>query len=132
MTRSGYRVLVARNGEEALKVFKQKKNRVDLIVLDLNMPGMGGRMALKELLRLDPGVRVIIATGFLNQDEIGTMLDSGARDFIAKPYKMTSLIKSLRSILDGPPKPDYGFSIRTPEEPRLSSRDPDADSYRRR
>ena len=102
LTKSGYRVYTALTGEAALNLLKRDSTKIDLIVLDLNMPGMGGRMALKEFLRMKPQVKVVVASGFFNEEEVKATLDYGAADCIAKPYKMTNLVKTLRHVLDGP------------------------------
>jgi len=96
----GYNVLTASTGEEALKVFVRPGERVDLVVLDLGMPGMGGHACLEKLIELDSAVPVIVASG--NADLIGTpdrILEAGAKLFIPKPYLLADMELAIRHLL---------------------------------
>lgn len=97
----GYRVLTAQNGEQALAVFREQGQDIDLVLLDLNMPGMGGRKCLQELLAANPRVRVLIASGYPENGYGQEALSSGARGFIGKPYQMRELAVKVREALDG-------------------------------
>lgn len=97
---SGYRVLTAPDGEAALEIFLEMNSTVDLVVLDLGMPGMGGQQCLQELLEIDPGVKVLIASGYLNPGRFKEALEAGAVGFIPKPFKMVSLLTAVRQALD--------------------------------
>ncbi len=100
LDRYGYSVLTASSGEEALDLYRQKGADIDLVVLDLSMPGMGGHKCLQELSALDPGVRVIIASGYSTESLSGTTAPSEARGFIGKPYSLIALLKLVRQVLD--------------------------------
>lgn len=97
----GYKVLTARSGEEALEVYLDQTEEISLVILDLIMPGMGGNRCLEELLRSDPEVKVIVASGYssngLTQDEKGR----GAFGFINKPYDAKHILTAIRKVLDG-------------------------------
>jgi len=80
-------------------VFKAEKRRIDLVILDLNMPGMGGFKCLGELHSIEPDVKVIIATGFLGNDQIRETLKSRTSGFIAKPYRFTELIEKIKDAM---------------------------------
>ena len=99
----GYRVMTAASGEEALDVYQQRKELIDLVILDVIMPGMGGRQCLERLLALDPQVKVIIASGYSNTGPASDVLQAGARSFIGKPYQINEILKTIREVLD-PPK----------------------------
>jgi two-component system cell cycle sensor histidine kinase/response regulator CckA len=96
----GYKVLLASSGEDALKKYAAHRGEVSLVILDLIMPGMGGKRCLEELLRMDPDSRVLIASGYssngLTIDETGT----GAKAFIRKPYDAKDILASIRKVLD--------------------------------
>jgi len=97
---SGHRVLEARDGEQAVQVFQQDRERIDLVLLDLTMPRKSGRDTLAELRRLAPQVPVLLSSGFplLGGDaELSTL---GARGFIQKPYNPLELTHTVRGILD--------------------------------
>ena len=96
----GYNILMACSGEEALELFKEQGNRIELIVLDINMPGMGGHKCLARLLEIDPGVRVLISSGYSARDQAKGLEKSGASGFIGKPYQIKDLLIKIRDILD--------------------------------
>ena len=96
----GYQVLQAHNGERALEIYRDHAGRIDLVILDLGMPGMSGHVCLKRLLDLDPDLKVIIASGYSPNDSAKETKDSGAAGFIGKPYRLTDLLNTIRQILD--------------------------------
>jgi PAS domain S-box-containing protein len=96
----GYRVSTASSGEEALEFYGNNGNAADVVILDLGMPGMGGNKALRELLKMDPGARVIIASGYGADNRAKEALAEGAREFIGKPYHMRELAAKIREVLD--------------------------------
>ncbi len=98
----GYSVLTADSGEGALELFGQEAGKVDLVILDLGMPGMGGDRCLERLLEQDPRAKVVVATGYAGGDKRGEMLSAGARGFISKPYRLDALLRVVREVLDRP------------------------------
>jgi CheY-like chemotaxis protein len=98
-----YTVLTASSGEEALNVYASRKNEIDLIVMDLGMPGMGGHRCLKELIRIDPEVKVLIASGYSSEGLGRKTLEAGAAGYVGKPYQLKDLLRAVRAILDGTP-----------------------------
>jgi len=96
----GYSVKMAVNGEQALDIYREHGKFIDLVLLDLNMPGMGGHKCLQELLRLDPTVRVLIASGYSASGQARDTLESGAAGFIGKPYQLRELEAAVRRVLD--------------------------------
>jgi CheY-like chemotaxis protein len=97
---AGYTVLIAGNGEQALEVYRKERDRVDLIILDLIMPGMGGSKCLEELLKIGPQARVLIASGYSPDASTKGALETGAAAFINKPYDTKQLLELVRKILD--------------------------------
>jgi DNA-binding NtrC family response regulator len=100
LTRFGYTPLFAENGECALEVLKAEAGRVDMVMLDLNMPGMGGFRCLQEMLEMDPTLKVLIASGYAATRKVNEARKIGAAGFIAKPYKHTDMLQKIREILD--------------------------------
>ena len=98
----GYTVLTAATGEQALDLFRQGASQVDLVLLDLGMPGMGGLRCLEEMLQTVPDLKVIVASGYQQEDQGAASLEAGARAFMAKPYRLTGLLEKIRQVLDGP------------------------------
>jgi PAS domain S-box-containing protein len=96
----GYTVITAHDGEEGLEVYRRERERIDLVILDLIMPGMGGMQCLEKLLRIDPEARVIVASGFSEAGPMAETMRAGARSFIGKPYQMGRILKIVRDVLD--------------------------------
>ena len=96
----GYKVMSASSGEEALDLFRDKSTDIDLVVMDLGMPGMGGYKCLKELLKLEPQVKVIIASGYSIDGPIKQSIEAGARGYVGKPYQLADLLNTVREVLD--------------------------------
>ena len=100
LSENGYNPMYATNGEEALAIYRDHGGDIALVVLDLGMPGMGGFACLKELLALDPEVKVLVASGYSHQESVGNILSQGASDFIAKPYNTRKFLRAIRCILE--------------------------------
>lgn len=96
----GYKVMTASTGEEALELYSSKSNKIDLIVMDLGMPGMGGHKCLKEMLKLNPQQKVIIASGYSINGQVKKSLETGAKGFVGKPYRLADLLNTVRAVLD--------------------------------
>jgi two-component system, cell cycle sensor histidine kinase and response regulator CckA len=96
----GYKVLTADSGEEALSLYKADAGAIDLLVLDLDMPGMGGTKCLEELIRIDPGVKVVVASGLSPDGKVRKILESGTGTFIGKPFQVSQIIPKIRDVLD--------------------------------
>jgi PAS domain S-box-containing protein len=96
----GYQVLSAASGEEALDMLSSNGNKVDLVVLDLGMPGMGGLKCLQEIINRDPAARVLVASGYSTQAQADRTRTQGASGFLPKPYRLPDLLNQVRAILD--------------------------------
>ncbi|MDW7710622.1 MAG: PAS domain S-box protein [Deferrisomatales bacterium] len=107
--RQGYGVLTAPTGEAALDLIREHREAVDLVLLDLGMPGMGGQACLEELLRIQPELRVLVASGY-GADAAERALGAGAFGFIPKPYRFSELVSRVRSAPGRHPSPGLGKS----------------------
>ncbi|MFH1034395.1 MAG: PAS domain S-box protein [Pseudomonadota bacterium] len=96
----GYQVRTAASGEEALDIFARLEPRPDLVILDLGMPGMGGKRCQERLLRLAPELKVIIASGYSANGQVKQALEAGARAFVSKPLRRRELLSRVREVLD--------------------------------
>ena len=96
----GYKVTTASTGEEALDLYQEKSNEINLVVMDLGMPGMGGHKCLQELLQLNPSVKIIIASGYSINGQVKKSMDAGAMEYISKPYQSNELLNKVRKVLD--------------------------------
>lgn len=98
LKRYGYTVVTANNGEEALQRYSPKD--VDLVVLDIGMPGIGGTECLKELMKIDKETTILVTSGYSSYERKQEVLELGARAFLAKPYTVSELLKVLRELLE--------------------------------
>jgi len=103
LKRFGYTVLCVEDGENALHLFEQERDRIDLVILDLIMPGMGGRRCLKKILEIDPTARVIIASGYSTRGPETQEVVEGAVSFIKKPFAIPEMLKAIRQALGATP-----------------------------
>jgi PAS domain S-box-containing protein len=96
----GYCVLVAENGEEAVRIYREMGERIDLVILDMVMPKMGGRETFQRLKELNPKVKALLSTGYSQNGKAQEILDSGVLGFLQKPYQTHELLSRLRTVLD--------------------------------
>lgn len=82
----GYEVLTAEDGRHAIDIFKEHQDRIDLVLLDVVMPRMGGRETYNELRKIDPNVKVIFVSGFTRELSIEKLICDGAQAFLSKPF----------------------------------------------
>lgn len=99
-TEFGYRVMTASSGEQAIDIYKDKSDEIDLVVLDIGMPGMGGYKCFRRIIQYDSDAMILIASGYPVDGQIRKALDSGAAGYIGKPYKLSELLVKTRETLD--------------------------------
>jgi CheY-like chemotaxis protein len=95
-----YRFITAKDGIEALQIYRRMGRKIDLVLLDYFLPVMDGDAVFDELKGIDPNVRVVLSSGFAEQAKVGSMLARGLHGFIPKPYTHQKLIEQIRSVLD--------------------------------
>ena len=95
----GYLVHTASNGEAALELIQKDPTAFDAIILDLNMPGIGGHKTLTEILKINPQAKVLIASGYASAEMTRQNLEAGAKAFLNKPFRMKTLTEKLRQVL---------------------------------
>lgn len=93
----GFDVTEAGSGEEAVESIRQ--HRYDAVLLDMNMPGMGGMAACKEIRSIEPGLPVLMVTVRDSQDDKVEALESGADDYVTKPFHMRELTARVRAAI---------------------------------
>jgi CheY-like chemotaxis protein len=100
LSKFGYHVLTATDGESALNRFREGHEQIDLVILDLIMPGMGGRKCLDKLLKISPRTKVLVASGYAFDGTLEEAVEAGARGFIGKPYEIKQMLQVIREVLD--------------------------------
>ena len=95
----GFQVLTAINGREGLKVFRTHRDEITCVILDLTMPVMGGEEAFRELRNLRSDLRVILSSGYNEQDVTQRFVGRGLAGFIQKPYTTANLRSALNRVL---------------------------------
>lgn len=96
----GYTVLEAANGEEAIARFRKDRDRIDLVILDMTMPGLDGGETFDRLQALDADVKVLLASGYSLQGKAEAIIKRGCGGFIQKPYTLMDFSNTLRTLLD--------------------------------
>ncbi|MGD2001066.1 MAG: response regulator [Desulfobacterales bacterium] len=96
----GYNVLVATSGDEALQIFRRKKDTIALVILDMVMPQLSGGETFDQLKTIKPDVRVLLCSGYSFSGQAAEILDRGCSGFIQKPFKLKELSAKMREILD--------------------------------
>ena len=99
LIRLGYRVLKAHSGYEGLKLFKENKSTIDLIISDLEMPKMNGIEALKLIRKISKDIPVIAVTAYAHETDKQEILNAGFNDYIAKPLKPERLLEVIKGVI---------------------------------
>ena len=100
LTDEGYRVVTARDGFQAIALYRKLRDEIALIILDFTMPVMDGSDVFHELIEINPKVPVVLSSGFAEQESLRAMLAKGMRGFIPKPYTQEKLLTQIRATLD--------------------------------
>lgn len=100
LERAGFEVVVAADGKEAVELFMQRQAEVRLVVLDMTMPHLDGEACYRELRRIQPVVKVIMTSGYNEQEVINRFLGKGLAGFVQKPYKASDLLSVVRGVLE--------------------------------
>ena len=98
--RLGYKVLTAGSGREAIETYEKNKERIDMVLLDMVMPDMSGGETYDKLKKINPDIKILLASGYSMNGQATEIMDRGCSGFIQKPFKMRELSQKLREILD--------------------------------
>jgi len=96
----GYRAIVAESGQKALKIFERLHGRIDLVILDLIMPEMGGSETFDQLKAISPGIKVLLSSGYSIDGQASQIMKRGCNGFIQKPFNLNHFSQKIRDILD--------------------------------
>jgi DNA-binding NtrC family response regulator len=96
----GYDVLTASGGKQAIEIVRQHGKTISLVILDMIMPDMSGSQTYDALLKIAPGLKVLLSTGYTINGQVQEVLDRGCNGFIQKPFDVTTLSAKVREILE--------------------------------
>jgi CheY-like chemotaxis protein len=95
----GYTVVTANSGERAIEIFKEMADTIDVVVLDMIMPGLSGKETYRHLKQIKPEVRVLIASGYSIDVQEGDFLSDGCSIMIQKPFKIDHLSMKIQELV---------------------------------
>ena len=96
----GYRVFSAADGHDALEVYKKNKEEIDIVILDMVMPGMSGDKVYDELKKINSDIKILLSTGYSSDGQASELLRRGYNGFIQKPFSMRKLSIKIKEILE--------------------------------
>ncbi len=94
----GYDVLTAENGKTAVEIFKKKHKEIDLVIIDMIMPEMNGREAFDLMKEIDKQCKVVISSGYTDNENIDKLLKKGLSGFIKKPFRDFELARLINNV----------------------------------
>lgn len=99
LQRLGYHVLEASDGQRAVDIFEKEKDAIDIVLLDMRMPGMNGAAVYQRLIQIQPNVKVILFSGYFDNKNIRKILDNENVDLIQKPVRLKQMSQKLQGML---------------------------------
>jgi DNA-binding NtrC family response regulator len=102
LTARGMQVILANNGPQGIALFQEHNDEIDVVLLDLKMPGMSGVEVFVALKAISTGVRVIVTSGYGEQETMAHFGNSQGVTFLPKPYRFQSLIDAVTAVLQNP------------------------------
>ncbi len=99
LERLGYRALIARSGKEAIEIYRTNKNKINIVILDMIMPDMGGGETYDRLKKINPEIKVLLSSGYSINGQAAEIMNRGCNGFIQKPFNVEQLSRKIRDIL---------------------------------
>jgi PAS domain S-box-containing protein len=96
----GHKVLIAKSGKDALEIYEKNRDEIDMVILDMIMPVMGGGETYDRLKEINPKVKVLLASGYSLNGQASEIMDRGCNGFIQKPFDMNNLSRKIKEILE--------------------------------
>jgi PAS domain S-box-containing protein len=96
----GYQVIPAEDGRKALEIYSERSREIDLVILDMMMPGLSGPEAFRRLKQINPSVKVLLSSGYSQEGQAQQILKEGVLGFIQKPYAINELLNKIRFVID--------------------------------
>jgi DNA-binding NtrC family response regulator len=99
LKKMGFNILKANSSAKAYRLYKNKKDEIDLVILDMIMPGENGAATYEKLKMINPGIKVLVSSGFWKDLNVRAILSDGKNSFIQKPFKYDEFNKKVNSML---------------------------------
>jgi CheY-like chemotaxis protein len=96
----GYKFITASSGEDAVDIYRARTGEIDLVIMDMIMPGIGGGVAFDKMKAVNPRVKVILASGYSMNGEAKDIMNRGVQSFLQKPFLIEELAQKIRNVLD--------------------------------
>jgi len=96
----GYTVLTAISGQDAIEAYRERKDEIHMVILDMIMPEMGGGETYHKLRELNPEIKVLLSSGYSVDGQATEILERGCNGFIQKPFNMKEISHKIKEILD--------------------------------
>lgn len=100
LSSKGYKIIIAENGVDGIEMFKAHQKEIALVISDIGLPKLDGWRAFQEMKKINPNVKTILASGFIEAGQRTEMLNSGVKEFVQKPYLLNEVLVKIRKILD--------------------------------
>jgi len=97
----GYNPMIARSGTKAIEIYKNNIDKINMVIMDMIIPGMSGKEAYDGLKKIDPEIKVLLSSGYSISGQAAEILEQGCNGFIQKPFKLRELSVKIREVLDG-------------------------------
>jgi two-component system cell cycle sensor histidine kinase/response regulator CckA len=97
----GYNVLAVGSGQEAVAIFMEKKDKIDLVILDMILPGVSGSDTFDRLREISSGIKVLLSSGYSLNGKAQTIMERGCNGFLQKPFQLEQLSRKVREMLKG-------------------------------
>lgn len=97
----GYRVILAVHGDDGIRIYSEKKDSIDLVILDMVMPEKGGKQVFKEIRSIKPDTKILLCSGYGQEQYFHELFEGGAAGFLQKPFQFTELVGKVEKALDG-------------------------------
>ena len=98
LTKSNYNVLTAENGYKAVEIYREENNNIDLVILDMAMPGISGEQTFNLLKEIDENVKAYILSGYNLKGDIDRILEAGALGYFQKPISRAQLLECIEDV----------------------------------
>ena len=96
----GYKVLIVTGGKEAIELYRENKHKIDMVLLDIVLRGLGGGETYDRMKEVNPKVKVLLSSGYDIDGEVEAILNRGCDGFVQKPFLLGQLSQEIRKILD--------------------------------